>query len=394
MKAAQRLQKEHGLPVSSACDALDVPRASYYRGRKPRRDGSKPGPRPARSLSAGEREEVLEVLNSERFCDAAPRQVYATLLGEGTYLAHWRTMYRLLEDDALVRERRQAARKSIPAPRLVAEEPCQVWSWDITKLRGPKHVFYYLYVIIDIFSRYIVGWTLARRECKHIAHDLIEATCHKQGIEPGNLTLHADRGPSMRSATVSELLIRLGVERSHNRPRVSNDNPFSESAFKTVKYCPQFPDRFGSEEQAWDFCQRFFHTYNYHHHHSALALLTPATVHFDDVDEVLAQRDLVLAQAYAAHPERFVRGKPRAGRPPSRVAINPEPSQSTPSLSEAGPSPSASVAPTGLDRGRGRGDGSEPEVEGASSPSRIDKLSNSASHPQHRPEIPTLQQTH
>lgn len=326
MKAITQLHHTYKIPIASLCDALGVPRSTYYRrlSRQQAPPNPRPRPIPHRAMGSGERANVRAVLNSERFADQTPREIYATLLDEGIHLCHWRTMYRVLSEEDLVVERRQAARgEPLPAPSLVARAPLEVWSWDITKLRGPESgILYYLYVILDIFSRYMTGWTLARCESKQLAADLIEATCLKQGISPGQLTLHADRGPSMKSSTVAELLARLGVEKSHSRPRVSDDNPFSEAAFKTAKYVPDFPERFASLDSAWQFFDRFCTWYNNDHHHSGLALLTPAQVHWGQAEEVLAARDKVLSQAYDAHPERFVHGRPRAPRPPAIVGIN------------------------------------------------------------------------
>lgn len=326
MNVVADLHQQHGVPITEACEAFAVPRGSFYRGlgsgdREPVENNERSAP--PRALGDDERLAIIQVLSNERFQDQAPRQVYATLLDEGCYLSHWRTMYRVLESQQQVRERRQAVRDPLPAPQLQATAPCQVWTWDITKLRGPKGVVFHLYVILDIFSRYVVGWTMARKECKHLAAEFIEATCEKQNIEPGQLTLHADRGASMRSSSVSELLDRLGVERSHSRPRVSDDNPFSEAQFKTLKYVPDFPDRFISEQHAWQFLVDFFDWYNEQHRHSGIALLTPSSVHWGRSDQVLVGRDAVLEAAFAAHPERFVNGPPRAPRPPTVVAINP-----------------------------------------------------------------------
>jgi putative transposase len=336
-----------GVPLACACLALAVPRSSFYRLSQATEAGAESAsvqeqrpkrlrPKPPRALSSEERKRILDILNSDRFCDQTPREIYATLLDEGVYYAHWRSFYRLLKEHRQVRERRQAVRTPQPIPQLTSTAPCQVWSWDITKLRGPRGVFFQLYVIIDIFSRYVVGWTLARHESKEIAAELIEATCKKQQIRPQQLVLHADRGGAMRSATVSELLERLGVERSHSRPRVSDDNPFSEAQFKTLKYMPQFPERFLSEEMAWTFLGKFFDWYNKEHHHTGVALLTPATVHWGKSEERLAHRDDVLAKAYAARPERFVRGTPRALRPPTVVSINPAGEPSKAALAAAG----------------------------------------------------------
>ena len=247
-------------------------RSTLYRRRQPVTSKPKRRPRPHRALDETEREEVLGALHCERFVDKAPAQVWATLLDEGTYLCSIRTMYRILEEHGEVRERRNQRRHpNYTKPELLAEAPNQVWSWDITKLRGPvKWTYYYLYVILDIFSRYVVGWMLAHRESAALAQRLIAESCRKQDIEPDQLTLHADRGSSMRSKPVGLLLADLGVTKTHSRPYVSNDNPYSESQFKTMKYCPQFPSRFGSAEDGRLFCCGFFDYYNFHHRHSGI----------------------------------------------------------------------------------------------------------------------------
>jgi len=310
--------------TASACDALGVARASVYRRRHPARPVS-PRPTPPRALDPVERHVVLETLNSERFLDRAPAQVHATLLDEGRYLCSPRTMYRVLEAAGEIKERRdQIRRPHYAAPELLATRPNEVWSWDITKLLGPvKWTYFYLYVILDIFSRYVVGWMIAPHESAALAERLIAETCAKQGITPGQLTLHADRGGAMRSKPVALLLADLGVVKTHSRPYVSNDNPFSEAQFRTLKYCPQFPDRFGSIEDGRAFGQEFFRWYNHEHRHSGLGFLTPAVVHFGQATAVRAQRDRVLAAAYAAHPERFVKGRPRLADLPTAVWINP-----------------------------------------------------------------------
>jgi putative transposase len=310
--------------TAAACDALGVARATVYRRRAPARPPV-PRPPPPRALAPVERQRVLETLDSERFLDQAPAQVHATLLDEGTYLCSPRTMYRVLEAAGEVKERRdQVRRPHYAAPELLATRPNQVWSWDITKLLGPaKWTYFYLYVILDIFSRYVVGWMIAPHESAALAERLIAETCAKQGIAPGQLTLHADRGGAMRSKPVALLLADLGVVKTHSRPYVSNDNPFSEAQFRTLKYCPPFPDRFGSIEDGRAFGQEFFRWYNQDHRHSGLGFLTPAVVHFGQADVVRAHRDRVLAAAYAAHPERFVNGRPHPADLPTAVWINP-----------------------------------------------------------------------
>lgn len=308
----------------AACDALGVARASVYRRRQPARPAA-PRPTPPRALDPSERQTVLELLHSERFVDAAPAQVHATLLDEGTYLCSPRTMYRLLDIAGEIKERRdQVRRPHYAAPELLATRPNEVWSWDITKLLGPaKWTYFYLYVILDIFSRYVVGWMLAPRENAALAERLIAETCAKHAIQPGQLTIHADRGGAMRSKPVALLLADLGVTKTHSRPHVSNDNPFSEAQFRTLKYCPQFPERFGSLEDGRAFGQVFFRWYNDEHRHSGIGFLTPAVVHFGHAAMVRAHRQHVLATAYAAHPERFVKGRPQPADLPTAVWINP-----------------------------------------------------------------------
>jgi putative transposase len=321
MKATEQLSSETS--VSAACQALAVPRSSYYRAHQPKQ-AAKPRPSPQRALSQEEKVQVRETLNSERFQDSSPREVYATLLDEDTYLCSWRTMYRILDEHQEVRERRNQLRHpAYSKPELLATGSNQLWSWDITKLKGPvKWSYYYLYTILDVFSRYVVGWMIADRELARLAEELIAATCEKQGIEPGQLTLHADRGSSMRSKPVALLLADLGVTKTHSRPHVSNDNPYSESQFKTMKYRPDFPERFGCIEDARAWARPFFQWYNYDHHHSALGLMTPATVHLGQAAQVTDQRRQVLQVAYAAHPERFARGEPRLPSLPEEVWIN------------------------------------------------------------------------
>ena len=311
------------LGMAAACRALELSRATVYRHRSPRPTAEpRPRPTPPRALSGPERSVVLEVLHAERFVDAAPAEVYATLLDEGRYLASERTMYRILAGADEVRERRAQARHPAYAkPELLATGPNQCWSWDITKLRGPaKWSYFYLYVLLDIFSRYVPGWLIATRESTILAERLIRETLTKEGINRDELTIHADRGSPMKG--VAQLLADLGVTRSHSRPHVSDDNPYSEAQFRTLKYRPAFPDRFGSLEDARSFCRGFFDWYNVAHHHSGIALLTPAIVHRGQAPLVLAKRADVLASAHAVHPERFVRGLPRPAPLPEAVWIN------------------------------------------------------------------------
>ncbi len=311
------------LGIAPTCAALGLPRATYYRRRQPR---SPRGCRrsPARALAPAERQAVLARLHEPRFVDLAPAEIYATLLDEGTYLCSARTMYRILAAHHEVRERRNQLRHPpYAAPELLATRPNQLWSWDITKLLGPATwTYFYLYVILDVFSRYVVGWMVAHREAAILAHQLIADTCARQGIAPAQLTLHADRGTSMTSKPVALLLADLGVAKTHARPHVSNDNPFSEAQFKTLKYRPAFPPRFGGLEDARAFCQAFFAWYNREHHHSGLGLLTPHDVHHGLAAARLAGRAAVLVRAHAAHPERFPRGVPRPALLPTEVWIN------------------------------------------------------------------------
>ena len=310
--------------TAPACTAMGMNRATLYRRRQPRVRVVQPRPRPARALSAAEHHAVLEQLHAPRFVDQAPAQVYATLLDEGIYLASERTMYRLLAANAEVRERRtQLRRPPYARPELLATGPNELWSWDITKLRGPERwTYYYLYVLLDVFSRYVVGWTVAHREGARIAEALIAEAVYAQHITPGTLTIHADRGGAMRSKTVAQLLCDLEIHKSHSRPHTSNDNPYSESQFKTLKYRPTFPLRFGSIQHSRQFCSGFFPWYNDQHHHSALGLHTPHDIHYGLADAKREARAAVLNAAYAAHPERFVRKPPQPPLLPTAVWIN------------------------------------------------------------------------
>ena len=310
--------------IASACDALGMARASFYRrpafGPMP----LKIRPSPARALTLDERTIVRGVLNSTRFQDCAPAAIQATLLDEGQYLCSTRTMYRVLNEDGASRERRdQLTHPAYQKPELLATAPNQLWSWDSTKLRGPvKWTYFYLYVILDVFSRYAVGWMLALRESAALATTLIEETCTKQIIQPGELTVHADRGSSMRSKPVAFLLADLSITKTHSRPYTSNDNPYSESQFRTMKYRPEFPDRFGCIQDARAFCQRFFAWYNDQHRHSGIGMLTPAMVHFGHAPAIREKRQTVLDAAYLAHPDRFVRRPPIPLPLPKEVWIN------------------------------------------------------------------------
>jgi len=311
--------------TSALCASVGVSRAAFYRRQRPTapRPRSPRVPSP-RALSPSERQAVLDVLHGDRFVDQSPAEVHATLLEEQTYLCSPRTMYRVLAAANEVRERRDQARHPAYAkPELVATHPNQVWSWDITKLKGPvPYLYFSLYVILDLFSRYVVGWMVAARESAQLAERLIAATCQKQGITPHQLTIHADRGAPMRSKVVAELFTDLGIAASHSRPRVSNDNPFSEAHFRTFKYRPEFPDRFGSTQDARAICHTLFGWYNDAHHHGGLRYLTPAAVHYGRAATMLEARYRTRLAAYAAHPERFVQGPPRPETLPEAVWIN------------------------------------------------------------------------
>lgn len=322
--------------VAAACAAFGRPRASHYRWHRKSPAPAKPAHEPRaqpRALSATERAEVFEVLHEERFVDLSPGEVYAILLDEGRYLCSESTMYRLLrETHGQVRERRrQATHPPRVKPELVAHGPNQCWSWDITKLHGPKKwTYYYLYSIIDIYSRYTVGWMVATRESKELAERLLGDTIAKQNVERGQLTIHADRGSSMASKPVAFLLADLGVTKSHSRPHCSNDNPFSESQFKTLKYRPDFPETFGSVQDARAFCVAFYRWYNHEHRHSGIGMHTPFDVHHGRADAVREARASTLSAAYATNPERFVRKYPEPPALPGTAWINrPEEADST-----------------------------------------------------------------
>lgn len=320
------IEQCEGAPVDAACDALNVSRATLYRSRRPRPDPKPEMPRAPspRRLGDEERQEILDVLHSEEFADQPPAEVYAKLLGRGEYLASIRTMYRILAEVGETGERRnQRPPQTYAKPSLTATAPNQVWTWDITKLATTrKGVFLMAYVIIDLFSRFVVGWMLASKECQHLASQLFAETIARHGVEPG-LKVHADRGSAMKSDTLAQLLASLGASRSFSRPRVSDDNPFSEAHFKTLKYQPDYPGRFESELHARAYLQDFFGWHNEEHHHSSLALFTPSDVFHGRVEQVRAIRQAALDGAYQAHPERFPNGPPRVSLPPSAVQINP-----------------------------------------------------------------------
>jgi putative transposase len=325
MEAALTLSSEVG--IKSACEALDVARAGFYRMQTHRNAPlMEPNnrPSPPRALSSDERHGVLDILHTDRFVDKAPYEVYATLLDEGHYHCSIRTMYRILDDNKEIKERRnQLSHPVYQKPELLATGPNQVWSWDITKLLGPvKWTYFYLYVIMDIFSRYVVGWMIAPAESAVLAERLIGESCAKQNIEKGQLTIHADRGSSMKSKPVALLLSDLGITKTHSRPHTSDDNPYSEAQFKTLKYRPDFPERFGCIEDSRSFCQDFFPWYNKEHRHTGIGLLTPEAVHYGLAQDIQIARGEVLSTAYELHPERFVKRIPVPPILPEAVWIN------------------------------------------------------------------------
>jgi len=319
-------RRDEVVPLRAACDALDVSRASLYRARSPRaasQNVRQRAPNPRR-LDEVERQHLLDTMHLPEFADQPPTEVYASLLGRGIYLASIRTMYRVLAAAGETSERRnQRAPHAYCKPSLTATAPNQVWTWDITKLATTqKGVFLIAYVIIDLFSRYVVGWMLAGKECKHLAAQLFAETIARHGVEPG-LQVHMDRGSAMKSDTLAQLLASLGASRSFSRPHVSDDNAFSEAQFKTMKYQPDYPGRFVGELHGRGWLQDFFGWHNDEHHHSSLALFTPAEVFFGRVVLVAAARQATLDIAYAAHPERFPHGAPHVSLPPAAVHINP-----------------------------------------------------------------------
>jgi putative transposase len=311
--------------VKTACEALGLPRSSHYAARQPPAPKERRRAAPPRALSVAEKASVRQALNSPRFADQAPREVYATLLDEGTYLCSVASMYRILRENQEVRERRNQLRHPAYAkPRLLASGPNQVWTWDISKLLGPvKWTYFYVYVLLDLFSRFVVGWLIAERENAALAEQLIAESCARQNIPPDQLCLHSDRGGPMTAKPLALLFADLGVTQSLARPRTPDDNAYSEAQFKTLKYHPTFPGRFGSVLDARVWGQGFFPWYNFEHHHTGLGLMTPAMVHFGLAPEIHQQRQQVLAQAYAAHPERFVKGLPQPPALPQAVWLNP-----------------------------------------------------------------------
>jgi len=312
--------------MNRACEALGLPRATAYRRLRPPTVTCAPPPKPShRRIPNDEREAILAVLDSERFIDQPPREVYGALLSEGTYLCAWRTMYRVLAERGPVRERRnQREPRHHAIPRLTASAPNAVWSWDISKLATyERGVFLNLYVVLDLFSRFVVAWMVAKHENSALAKQLFREAIERYGVPPGTLTVHQDRGAPMTSHGFAELLTELGVDRSFSRPRVSNDNPMSESLFHTTKSQPDYPGRFRDIEHARAWCADFFAWYNTEHHHDRLALFTPQQVYMGHVETIAARRQQALDEAYQRHPERFVAGPPFVRRPPERVLINP-----------------------------------------------------------------------
>ena len=325
MIAVKLLAKEVG--ILSSCKSLGVPRATYYRVHAKTTQSKTLKNRvikPPLALTEVEKETIIALMHSERFVDKSPHEIYAILLDEGEHYCSIRTMYRYLHELGEVGERRKNHRKRNEIkPELLAVKPNEVWSWDITKLKGPqKWTYFYLYVIIDIFSRYVVGWVVSERETSSLARDFIEQTYEKQNIKPEQLTLHADRGASMKSNLVAHLLSDLGVTKTHNRPYVSNDNPYSEAQFKTLKYCPQFPEKFGSIQDARAFCRTFFRWYNSEHRHTGIASFTPEMVHYGQHVEMQKIREETLLSAFKRHPARFKNKQPRPGKLAEAVYIN------------------------------------------------------------------------
>jgi len=311
--------------TKGACELLGASRATRYRRRRPPVAGPPaPRPTPPNALTEAERQHILAVLRSPAYCDLAPAQVWARLLDDGIYLCSISTMYRLLAAAGENRERRrQRTHPAKKRPELIARRPNQVWSWDITKLQGPtRGVYYELFVIIDIYSRYVTGWMVSPAETGELAQAFIADTLATHGIGADQLTLHADRGTSMTSKPVAQLLVDLGVARSHSRPHVSNDNPYSEAQFKTLKYCPAFPGHFGSIQHARAFCAAFFDHYNHEHRHAGIGLHTPASVHYGTAPEIRSQRAATLNAAYTANPARFGHRPPSPPKLPTAAWIN------------------------------------------------------------------------
>jgi putative transposase len=326
MDMITQASQEKKAAARSLCDALGVPRASYYRGLDDQETSSTTSYQaPKNALSSEEKQRVFDLLHSERFVDKTPYDAFNALIDEGEYYCSPRTMYRVLKEQGETLDRRpQRSHRDAVKPELIATRPNEVWSWDITKLLGPqKWVYYYLYVILDIYSRYVVGWMIADCESQALASRLIQQTALKQGIQPHQLTLHADRGASMTSHTVAQLLEFLGITKTHSRPYTSDDNPFSESQFKTLKYHSEFPVRFATITASEAFCQRYFRWYNQEHYHSGILWLTPQSVHYEMADTILKKRHDVLMQAYQRNPVRFKNQAPELKKLPNAVYINP-----------------------------------------------------------------------
>lgn len=321
-----QVNQERGIPVDALCSALGVPRATYYRhhGNDQQKSPAYRQP-PKNAFGKEENQQVLDLLHSERFVDKTPYETFNELIDDGEYYCSPRTMYRVLKKQGETSIRRlQRNHRDAVKPELIASKQNEVWSWDITKLRSDrKWVYFYLYVIIDIYSRYVVGWLIADCESQELARQLIQKTALKHGIQPHQLTLHSDNGPSMASNTVSQLLDNLGIIKTHNRPYVSNDNPFSESQFKTMKYCSEFPGQFSAINDAEKFCQQFFKWYNKEHYHSGIAWLTPESVHYDFASDILEKRHQVMLTAYLKNPIRFNNKSPKIKQLASAVYINP-----------------------------------------------------------------------
>lgn len=308
MNHIKQVSEEKDVALAALCDSLEISRATLYRKNKSDlRDATDHPKKPHNALDVTQRQEILDLLHSDRFVDSTPYNVFYTLLDEGQYISSIRTMYRVLFESGEARDRRDLRNhRDAIKPELIATAPNQVWTWDITKIRSFKRfTYFHLYVIIDIYSRYVVGWMIADRECQHLAKKLIQKSVLKHSIQPGELTIHSDNGPSMTSQTVSQLLDKIGVLKTHNRPYTSNDNPFSESQFKTMKYCPEFPDQFESLETAEKFCIKFFNWYNNEHYHSGILFLKLTSVHFKQSDEILNNRHQVILKAYEKNPARF-----------------------------------------------------------------------------------------
>jgi putative transposase len=311
--------------VQAACEALAVPRSSLYAARQPRPETApRPAGPPANALTPAEKAAVLGELNSARFADQTPYEVYPQLLDDGRYLCSLRGMYRILAENQAVRDRRDHLRHPVrPAPQVVARRPNQVWVWDITRLLGTlKYQCFYLYLVLDLFSRFIVGWLIAEKQSGDYAEQLLAASYRRFQLTPKQLTVHSDNGGPMTAKPVEWLFSDLGIQASLSRPHVANDNPHAEAGFKTLKYHPTYPDRFDDLAHAGRWMRDFEQWYCYQHHHSALGLMTPAAVHFGTADQLWDKRQAVLHAAYQAHPERFSRGQPVPPRWPAEVWIN------------------------------------------------------------------------